>query len=77
MTKALDVAKEAGKYAVAAGGGAGLGAAVSGVIGGLGVAIGGTAVGVTMAPMIAIGAGLSLSGYGLYRLGNSVGKKNR
>ena len=53
--------------------GAGAGAATYGIIGGVGVAATGTAVGVTLAPFIAIGAGVGLVGYGLYWLGKQVG----
>ena len=60
---------EAAKAAGVAGIGAAAGAATYGVMGGIGVAAGGTAVGITLAPFIAIGAGIGLFGYGLYWLG--------
>ena len=49
------------------------GAATYASIGGVGVAAAGTAVGVTLAPFVAIGAGVSLLGWGLY----SLGKRSR
>lgn len=56
--------------AVAASGAVG-GAAASGIIGGIGLAFCGTAVGITIGPFIAIGAGLSLAGWGIYKLGKN------
>lgn len=55
--------------------GAGIGAATYGTIGGIGVAATGTAIGITLGPFIAIGAGIGLTGYGLYWLGKQVGRK--
>lgn len=46
--------------------GAGAGAATYGTIGGVGIAATGTAVGITLGPFIAIGAGLGLTTYGVY-----------
>jgi len=57
--------------AAAAGGAAGAG--VYWVIGGVGVAATGTAVGITLGPFIAIGAGLGAVGYGVYWLGKQAG----
>ncbi len=51
----------------------GLGAATGAVgyktIGGMGLAFLGRAVGITLGPWMAIGTGVALAGYGLYRLG--------
>jgi hypothetical protein len=49
------------------------GAATYGVIGGIGVAAAGTAVGITLGPLVCIGAGVGLAGYGLYWLGKQIG----
>lgn len=57
---------EGGKFV---GAGAAAGAGLYGAIGGIGVTILGTAVGVTLGPMVAIGSGLGLVGYGFYSLG--------
>jgi len=67
--------KEGFKAATAGAIGAGAGAAVYTTIGGVGVAATGTAVGITLGPFIAIGAGAGLAGYGVYWLGKQVGKK--
>ncbi len=48
--------------------GAGVGAGASAVVGGMGLAFAGTAVGVTMAPVAAVGAVVGLAGYGVYKL---------
>jgi len=48
--------------------GAGAGAGVSAVLGGMGLAVGGTAVGITMAPVAAVGAVVGLAGYGIFKL---------
>ncbi len=48
--------------------GAGVGAGVAGVVGGMGLAVAGTAVGITMAPVAAVGAVLGLAGYGISKL---------
>ena len=67
-----------GLKAVAAGAaGAGAGAATYGIIGGLGLAAMGTAVGITLGPFIAIGAGIGLTGYGTYWIGKQVGRKEK
>ncbi len=58
--------KELTKTGIATGVGAAAGAGTYGIIGGVGVAATGTAVGVTLGPFIAIGAGVGLTGYGLY-----------
>ncbi len=69
---------EDGYKAVAAGlAGGGVGAATYGVIGGVGIAATGTAVGITLGPFIAIGAGVGLASYGLYWLGKQVGGKKQ
>ena len=47
------------------------GAVASGIIGGIGLAFCGTAVGITLGPFIAIGAGLSFAGWGIYKLGKN------
>jgi hypothetical protein len=67
------------KAIVSAGVGAGAGAATYATIGGVGIAATGTAVGITLGPFIAIGAGIGLTTYGLYWLGKQVGqnKKNQ
>ena len=67
--------KEPVKAGIAAVAGAAVGAGAYGVIGGVGVAATGTAVGVTLGPFIAIGAGVGLTGYGLYWLGKQIGGK--
>lgn len=67
--------KDGFKAATAGVVGAGAGAATYGVIGGVGIAVSGTAVGITIGPFVAIGAGLGLAGYGLYWLGKQVGGK--
>lgn len=55
-------------------GGAAAGATVYGIIsGGVGLALTGTAMGITLGPFIAIGAGAGVLGYGLYWLGKEVG----
>jgi uncharacterized membrane protein len=46
-------------------------------IGGIGVAATGTAVGITLGPFIAIGAGVGLTAYGLYWLGKQVGQRGK
>jgi len=43
------------------------------VIGGVGFATGGTAYGITLAPMILIGATVVLTGYGVYWIGTQIG----
>jgi integral membrane sensor domain MASE1 len=48
--------------------GAGVGAGASAVVGGMGLAVAGTAVGVTMAPVAAVGAVVGLAGYGVSKL---------
>ena len=69
--------KELGKYAAATGVGAAVGAVTSSIIGGMGLAVGGTAVGITLAPLMAIGGGIGLAGFGLYKLGKAIGGKSR
>ncbi len=69
--------KEPVKAGIAAVGGAGIGAGTYGIIGGVGVAASGTAVGITLVPFIAIGAGVGLTGYGIYWLGKQVGRKQQ
>ena len=69
--------KNALKCVGAGTGGAAAGAGVYAVIGGIGLAAGGTAVGITLGPFIAIGAGAGLLGYGLYWLGKEVGGSKR
>ena len=56
--------------------GAGVGTGIYATIGGIGVAATGTAIGITLGPFIAIGAGVGLTGYGIYWLGKQVGSKN-
>ncbi len=65
-----DAAKAIGSAAVGAGVGAGWYAAA----GGVGVAGLGGAIGITLGPFIAIGAGVGLAGYGVYWLGKEVGR---
>ena len=67
--------KDPVKAGIATAAGAAIGAGTSGAIGGIGVAATGTAVGITLGPFIAIGAGVGLTGYGLYWLGKQMGKK--
>ena len=70
--------KKDGLKAVGAGCiGGGVGATVYGIIGGVGIAATGTAVGVTLGPFIAIGAGLGLAGYGIYWVGKQKGRKEK
>jgi hypothetical protein len=54
--------------------GAGVGASIYGAIGGVGLTVAGTGVGITLGPFIAIGAGVGLTGYGLFWLGKQVEK---
>ena len=58
-----------------AGGAAGAG--VYGAIGGIGIAVAGTAVGVTLGPFIAIGAGVGFAGHGIYWLGKQIAGKKK
>jgi hypothetical protein len=67
--------KEPVKAGIITATGAGIGAGTYGLIGGVGVAATGTAVGITLGPFIAIGAGVGLAGYGVYWLGKQVGQK--
>jgi len=67
--------KESAKAGVVAATGAAVGAGTYATIGGVGLAATGTAVGITLGPFIAIGAGVGLAGYGFYWLGKQVGKK--
>jgi len=57
----------------------GVGAVVGGTtyatIGGMGLALCGTAVGITLGPMIAIGAGVGLVGSVLHSLGKKDGRE--
>jgi len=69
--------KDATKAGVATVAGAGAGALTYGTIGGVGIAATGTAVGITLGPFIAIGAGIGLTGYGIYWLGKQVGRKGK
>jgi hypothetical protein len=39
-----------------------------------GIAATGTAVGITLGPLMTIGAGVGLTGYGIYWLGKQIGK---
>jgi hypothetical protein len=55
-----------------AGAGAAAAAGLHFIVGGVGVAAAGTAVGLTVGPFIAIGAGVGAAGYGLYWLGKQV-----
>ena len=70
-------AKDALKTVATAGIGAAAGAGTYGVIGGVGVAAVGTAVGITLGPFIAIGAGVGATGYGIYWLGKQIGRSKR
>ena len=45
------------------------GIAIKTAIGRIGIAVCGTAIGITTGPMIAITTGVTLAGYGLYKLG--------
>jgi len=69
--------KDSTKAGVATVVGAGAGAATYSTFGGVGIAATGTAVGITLGPFIAIGAGVGLTGYGIYWLGKQMGKKNK
>ena len=51
------------------------GAGLYGAIGGVGLTAVGTGVGITLAPFIAIGAGVGATGYGLVWLGKQLGKR--
>ncbi len=73
----VTVMKEGAKAVAASAVGAAVGAGTYGAIGGIGVAATGTAVGITLGPFIAIGAGLGAAGYGVYWLGKQVGKKEK
>ncbi len=66
--------KEALKAVGAGGIGAAAGAGAYATIGGMGLAVGGTAVGITLGPFVAIGAGVGLTGYGVYWLGKQIGR---
>lgn len=48
--------------------GAGAGAGISTLVGGMGLLVGGTGVGITMAPVAAVGAVVGLAGYGISKL---------
>ncbi len=67
MTKETtkEKAREAGFWTV---GGAAAGFAASQVIGGIGVAVLGTAVGVGVAPVVALGAVAGLAGFGVKKV---------
>ncbi len=65
------------KAAISTAGGAAIGAGIYGTIGGVGLAAGGTAVGITLGPFIAIGAGIGLAGYGLVWLGKQTGRSEK
>ena len=65
------------KALTAGAGGAAAGAGLYAAIGGIGVAATGTAVGITLGPFIAIGAGVGLTAYGLYWLGKQVGQRGK
>ena len=69
--------KDSAKAGLATAAGAGAGVAAYGTIGGVGIAATGTAVGITLGPFIAIGAGLGLTAYGVYWLGKQVEKKKK
>lgn len=71
----MSTGTEAAKVAGTAAAGAGAGFAASHVIGGVGLAVGGTAVEVTLAPFVAIGCGVALTGRGVYKLGKWLGGK--
>jgi len=71
-------AKDALKTVATAGIGAAAGVGTYGVISGVGVAAVGTAVGITLGPFIAIGAGIGAAGYGIYWFGKQIGRsKNK
>jgi hypothetical protein len=57
---------------------AGLGAAAAawGIVGNIGLAAGGGAVGVGLAPFLAVGAGVGLAAWGLVRIGKSLGNRS-
>ena len=65
-------AKKTLKCAGAGAVGAAAGFGAHAAIGSIGLALTGTAVGITLGPFIAIGAGAGLLGYGLYWLGKEV-----
>jgi hypothetical protein len=60
-----------------AGAGAAVGAGLHVIVGSVGVAAGGAALGLTMGPFIAIGAGVGAAGYGLYWLGKQVATRSK
>jgi len=65
------------KALTAGAGGAAAGAVLYSTIGGIGVAATGTAVGITLGPFIAIGAGVGFTAYGLFWLGKQVGQRGK
>ena len=67
--------KESTKVTIAGTAGAGVGVAIYATIGGVGVAATGTAFGITLGPLIAIGAVVGLMAYGLYWLGKKHNNK--
>jgi hypothetical protein len=71
------VAKEVLKTAATSAAGGCAGAATYGIIGGVGLTAVGTGVGITLAPFVAIGAGLGAAGYGVYWLGKQMGKRKK
>jgi hypothetical protein len=71
-----DMKQEAGKAVGIGTAGAVVGAGAHALLGSVGLAFGGAAVGVTLVPFMAVGCGLALFGYGMYRLGR-IGRKDR
>lgn len=66
---------QAHRYSTAAIAGAASGAATYGVVGGVGVAALGTAVGITLAPWMILGAAVVTTGYGVYQAGRRAGSE--
>ena len=72
-TTGKEVLKTVGSSAI----GGTAGAAIYSVIGGVGITAVGTGVGITLAPFVAIGAGLGAAGYGVFWLGKQIGNRKR
>jgi hypothetical protein len=68
-----ETGKETLKAAGSAVVGGTVGAGVSSAIGGMGLVALGGGIGITMAPVVCIGAGVGLAGYGCFWLGKQVG----
>lgn len=69
--------KDAIKTAAASVAGGAFGAVIYGIIGGVGLAATGAGFSMTLGPLIAIGAGLGATGYGIFWLGKVLGRTQR